>query len=158
MLKLQMCVFMIQQNLSGDQALHVTVMVKYTCAGARYADMHHAISKHPVYSPVHDNVIKWKHLPRYWPFVRGICRSPLDSPHKGQRRGALMFSLICAWTNGWANGTTNKAVSAVSGPGFHLIYYRDNLAGTCTIMLSCNKYPCLASTQSPVVQIQHAPF
>ena len=28
---------------------------------------------------------------------------PLDSPHKGQWRGALMFSLICAWTNGWAN-------------------------------------------------------
>ena len=24
-------------------------------------------------------------------------------PHKGQWRGALMFSLICAWTNGWAN-------------------------------------------------------
>ena len=23
--------------------------------------------------------------------------------HKGQWRGALLFSLICAWTNGWAN-------------------------------------------------------
>ena len=33
----------------------------------------------------------------------GNHRPPLDSPHKGQRRGALMFSLICAWTNGWAN-------------------------------------------------------
>ena len=21
---------------------------------------------------VHDDVIKWKHVPRYWPFVRGI--------------------------------------------------------------------------------------
>ena len=51
----------------------------------------------------HDDVIKWKHFPRYWPFVRGIHRWPMDSPHKGQRRGALMFSLICAWTNGWAN-------------------------------------------------------
>ena len=30
-------------------------------------------------------------------------RSPVDSQHKGQWRGALMFSLICAWTNGWAN-------------------------------------------------------
>ena len=29
--------------------------------------------------------------------------SPMDSPHKGQWHGALMFSLICAWTNGWAN-------------------------------------------------------
>ena len=25
------------------------------------------------------------------------------SPHKGQWRGALMFSLICAWTNDWGN-------------------------------------------------------
>ena len=51
----------------------------------------------------HDDVIRWKHFPRYWPFVRGIHRSPVNSPHKGQRRGALMFSLICAWINGWVN-------------------------------------------------------
>ena len=25
---------------------------------------------------VYDDVIKWKHFPRYWPFVRGIHRSP----------------------------------------------------------------------------------
>ena len=35
--------------------------------------------------------------------MRGIHRWPVDSPHKGQWRGALTFSLICAWTNGWAN-------------------------------------------------------
>ena len=29
--------------------------------------------------------------------------SAVDSPHKGQSRGALMFSLIWACTNGWAN-------------------------------------------------------
>ena len=51
----------------------------------------------------HDDVIKWKHFPRYWPFVRGIHRSPVNSPHKGQWRGALMFSLICVWINGWEN-------------------------------------------------------
>ena len=28
-----------------------------------------------------DDVIKWKHFPRYWPFVRGIHRSPVNSPH-----------------------------------------------------------------------------
>ena len=52
---------------------------------------------------VHDDVIKWKHFPRYWPFVQGIQRSPVNSPHKGQWRGALMFSLICAWINAPAN-------------------------------------------------------
>ena len=51
----------------------------------------------------HDDVIKWKHFPRYWPFVRGIRRSPVNSPHKGQWRWALMFSLICVWINGWVN-------------------------------------------------------
>ena len=51
----------------------------------------------------HDDVIKWKHFPRYWPFVRGIHRGPVNSPHKGQWRGALMFSLICARINGWVN-------------------------------------------------------
>ena len=51
----------------------------------------------------YDDVIKWKHFPRYWPFVRGIHQSPLNSPHKGQWRGALVFSLICTWINGWIN-------------------------------------------------------
>ena len=51
----------------------------------------------------HDDVIKWKHFPRYWPFVRGIHRSPLNSPHKGQWHGALMVSLICVWINDWVN-------------------------------------------------------
>ena len=44
-----------------------------------------------------DVVIKLKHLPRYWPFARGIHRS------QGQCRGALTFSLIWAWTSGWVN-------------------------------------------------------
>ena len=52
---------------------------------------------------IHDDLIKWKHLPRYWPFVRGIHRSPVNSPHKGQWCGALMFSLICVWINDWVN-------------------------------------------------------
>ena len=50
-----------------------------------------------------DDVIKLKHFPLYWPFVRGIHRSPVNSPHKVQWRGTLMFSLIWAWTNGWVN-------------------------------------------------------
>ena len=53
--------------------------------------------------PAHDDVIKWKHFPRYCPFVREIHRSPVNSPHKGHWRGALMFSLICVWLNGWVN-------------------------------------------------------
>ena len=48
----------------------------------------------------HDDVIKWKHFPRYWPFVRGIHRWPVNSSHKGQWRRALIF----LWSaNGWVN-------------------------------------------------------
>ena len=40
----------------------------------------------------HDDVIKWKHIPRYWPFVRGIHRPPVNFPQKGQWRG-VFFNL-----------------------------------------------------------------
>ena len=51
----------------------------------------------------HDDVIKWRHFPHYWPFARGIHRSPVNSLHKGQWRGALMFFFICAYIYGWVN-------------------------------------------------------
>ena len=54
-------------------------------------------------SVLHDDIIKWEHFPRYWPFVRGIRRSPVNSPHKDQWRGALMFSFISALINAWVN-------------------------------------------------------
>ena len=31
----------------------------------------------------HENVMIWKHFPRYCPFVKGIHHLPVDSPHKG---------------------------------------------------------------------------
>ena len=51
----------------------------------------------------HTVVIKWEHFPRYWPFMRGIHRYPVKSPHKGQWRGALMFFLIGTRTSVWVN-------------------------------------------------------
>ena len=63
----------------------------------------------------HDAVIKRKHFPQYWLFVRGIHWSIPHTHlphhhnphnhnyhHKGQWRRVLMFSLISASTNGWA--------------------------------------------------------
>ena len=61
-----------------------------------YSGYSHAIS-------YHNDVIKWKHFPRYWPFVRGNHRFPANSPHKCQWRRALIFTLICARMNGWVN-------------------------------------------------------
>ena len=37
-----------------------------------------------IIAKAHDDVIKWKHFPRYWPIVGGIHRLPVNSPHKGQ--------------------------------------------------------------------------
>ena len=51
----------------------------------------------------HDGVIKWKHFSRYLSFVRGVHQSQVDSPNKGQKRRALVFSFICAWISGWGN-------------------------------------------------------
>ena len=35
--------------------------------------------------------------------MRKINRSPVNSPHKGQWRGALIFPLTRVWMNGWVN-------------------------------------------------------
>ena len=49
----------------------------------------------------------WRHQMETFSALLDICAGnspvPVDSPHKGQWRGALMFSLICVWINGWVN-------------------------------------------------------
>ena len=51
----------------------------------------------------HDDVIKMETFSALLAIVRGIDRSPVNSPHKGQWRVALMFTLISARINGWVN-------------------------------------------------------
>ena len=65
---------------------------------------------------LHDDIIKWRHFLHYWSFVRGIHQSPVNSPHKGQWHGAVMFSLICAWINGWVN---NREAGVLRGHRTH---------------------------------------
>ena len=86
---------------------NMIVSLRNYCKNAHKASeyIHHHLKDWE--SQNHDDVIKWKYFLRYWPFVRGIHRSPVNSPHKGQWRGALMFSMICAWINSWVN--TRKA-------------------------------------------------
>ena len=59
----------------------------------------------------------WRHhveiFPRYWPFVRGIHRSLVNSPHRGQWRGSLMFSFICGLnkqSSGWWFETLSRSL------------------------------------------------
>ena len=60
------------------------------------------VTKTPHISP-HDDVIKWKHFPRYWPFVLGIHRSRWIPRTKASDGELLMFSLICARINDSVN-------------------------------------------------------
>ena len=69
---------------------------------------------------IHDGVIKWKDFARYRPFVPGI-RPPLNSPHKGQWRGALLFSLICTWTNSWVNNREAGVLRRHRGHWYYVI-------------------------------------
>ena len=73
-------------------------MINFTCC-PNYIQWNVEVTYH-MCGKIHDYVIKWKHFPCYWPFVRGIHRSSVNSSHKGQWRGDLMPSLICAWING----------------------------------------------------------
>ena len=49
----------------------------------------------------------WRHQMETFSALLAICAEnspvPVNSPHKGQWRGALMFSLIRARINGWVN-------------------------------------------------------
>ena len=53
-------------------------------------------------SETYNDVIKWDTFSALLAICAGHW-SPVNSPHKGQWRGVLMFSLLCAWTKGWVN-------------------------------------------------------
>ena len=89
---------------------HLSIRVQYTSNFLRW--IYQAIWYFDSACSNNSRRINWQHMmtssngnifPRYWPFVRGIHRSPVNSPHKGQWRGPLMLSLICARINDWVN-------------------------------------------------------
>ena len=95
--------------------LRTLVMAKTSLSGLFFPSVPSGHAFHPTSEVMinscnaahHDDVIKWKYFPRYWPIVLGFHRSPVNSPHKGHWRGALMFSLICTRINVWVqNGET----------------------------------------------------
>ena len=54
--------------------------IKQITPTARVCNKGHILNSQQ--TPLHDDVIKWKPFPRYLPFVRGIHRWPVNSPHK----------------------------------------------------------------------------
>ena len=89
-------------------AMHSEINVTFPCFMEHTMVVRGALLPNTIWCIVmplvhHDDVIKWKHFPRYWPYVRGIHQSPVNSPHKGRWHRALMFSLICVWIYSWVN-------------------------------------------------------
>ena len=80
----------------------ILLVLSWVCGMTSAPVINKLIHLHRDY-PQHDDVIKWIHFAPYWPFMQKIHWSPVNSPHKGQWHGALMFSLIYVWINAWVN-------------------------------------------------------
>ena len=55
------------------------------------------------YMHQNNDVMICYNFPSYRPLLRGIHWSPMDSLHKGQWRGALIYSLMCPLRTGWTS-------------------------------------------------------
>ena len=89
--------------------------------------------------PVHDDVIKWKHFPRYWPFVRGIHwwfetpSRPLWRQCKFVKEiSILALAQYCLnFTNDISKGSVEKKVE------FHGSKWNDNISALFQVMAWC---------------------
>ena len=121
-------------------------------------------------SEKHDDVIKWKHIPRNWPYVRGIHRSRWIPHTKASNAEILMFSLICVWINDSVNN--REAGDLRRHRGHYGVYVMNawiNIDGyvevvgwvvTSTIHENCLAYACVGSKSSAcwVNHLQHKRF
>ena len=64
-------------------------------------------SVHNPWGLLYESMPWWRHQMETFSALLALCAGnspvPVNSPHKGQWRGALMFSLICARINDWVN-------------------------------------------------------
>ena len=109
---------------------------------------------------------QWKHFPRNWLFVWGSLRSPVNSPHKGQWRGALIFSLICVWINDWVNNREAGDLRRYRAHYDVIVILRVSPCGPCRLHLTAQdgcprawykgQFPCAGS---PVIrhEFNHVP-
>ena len=82
------------------KTLYVNLKAKWKNFNLKCIQCHCGWSSYPrpCHVSSHWEAREWQHDD-----VRGIHRSPVNSPHKGPRRGTLMFTLICAPISGWVN-------------------------------------------------------
>ena len=75
----------------------ISWIIQFTYYSA-YISFHHV-----VYNDKGSGLPWRRHQTETFPALLALCagNSPVNSPHKGHWRGALMFYLICAWIIGW---------------------------------------------------------
>ena len=103
----------------------------------------------------------WRHqmetfFSHYWPFVWGIHRSPVNSPHRGQWRGALMFSLICVGINGWIkNPEAGDLRCYCTHYDISVMFVEPNLANVCDnfTVLNCLEENLYNSHSTPFLDL-----
>ena len=74
-------------------AINWKAQIGLASVGSIYNDIKFELWKATQYMSAHEDIIKWKHFTRYWPFVRGIHRSPVNSPQKVTRSFDGFFDL-----------------------------------------------------------------
>ena len=83
----------------GNPLLIISQCLSRPCPGHRY--------HYPIYTG-HGDVMARKHCLYYWPFVRGIHQSLVDSPHKEPVLQSFDVSFFVSWTscqtNSWVAG------------------------------------------------------
>ena len=99
---------------------------------------------------IHDDVIKWKHFPRYWSFVRGIHRWPVNSPHKGQCAGlwCFLWSPPECWVNNREAGDLRRyrAHYDVTGMKYVLCFVHSLVYIYTFTLLHCMLYRSLSAS------------
>ena len=106
----QGCTFSMQKHMKYRRGLthyllrYIIVILKVWFWNSLYRIVSWQLAMKVVSGKCHRaSVMGSQHWFKLWHFVRGNYQSLVNFPHKGRWRRALMFSLICASTNGWAN-------------------------------------------------------
>ena len=100
------------QHFVTEMCTHVHISVTKCCVVGYGTDAFWDLWDGFIMSYVRDTISThkhtwWRHQMELFSALLALCAGnspiPVNSPQKGQWRGALMFSLICAWINDWVN-------------------------------------------------------
>ena len=104
------CIQMSRQNWFSSEPWMKFRRHRYQCPWLLWYTISVRISSWFVTSFISDTFMRfswWRHQMETFSALLALCAGnspvPVNSPHKGQWRGALMFSLICTWINAWVN-------------------------------------------------------